>query len=181
MAKGKIIFLNGVSSSGKSTLAAKLQKSLPEAYFVFCADLFMEMISPAKGLGDYDGEAKVQFISAMYHAIRALSDAGFNMIVDDLFLKDNFSGFEQCVELLRDCPVLFVRVTCPLDELRRREKARGDREIGQGEGQLALLNPQDTYDITVDTSGEDCIDRIIDALCRPEDLAAFRTLWSQRI
>jgi chloramphenicol 3-O phosphotransferase len=33
-------------------------------------------------------------------------------------------------------PVLFVLVECPLEELERREKARGDRQIGQARWHL---------------------------------------------
>jgi chloramphenicol 3-O phosphotransferase len=77
-------------------------------------------------------------------------------------------------------PVLFVRVTCPVEELRRREKERGDRGIGQGESQLTQLDPQDTYDITVDThtsTKEECADKIIELLNHPEKFTAFKTLW----
>ena len=48
-------------------------------------------------------------------------------------------------------PVLFVKATCPLQELQRREIEKGDREIGNAEWQFPLLHPQNTYDITVNT------------------------------
>jgi hypothetical protein len=92
-------------------------------------------------------------------------------------------NMDECVFLLHDYPVLFVHVVCPLEELRRREKERGDRSIGQGESQLAKLAPQDIYDVTVDTfkePKEQCADRIIGLLGCPEKFAAFKTLWSQR-
>ena len=47
MQKGKIIFLNGVSSSGKSTLAKTLQDRLEEPFYLIANDTFT-MMSPEK-------------------------------------------------------------------------------------------------------------------------------------
>jgi chloramphenicol 3-O phosphotransferase len=123
----------------------------------------------------------------MYHTIKTFSDIGINTIADDVILKSGVWFKEDnrlriCVELLRDYPILFVHVTCPVEELRRREKERGDRDIGLGESLLLELNPQDMYDITVDTynrTKEECADKIIELLNYPEKFTAFKTLWSQ--
>jgi len=51
-----------------------------------------------------------------------------------------------------------------------------------GESQFAILTPQDTYDITVDThddSKEDCADKIVEALNCPEKFTAFKSLWQE--
>jgi len=177
MQKGKIIILNGVSSSGKSTLARVLQDRACEAFFVITGDDYMEMLGRSKYV-DISSEAYLQFYTAECHTAKALSDIGMNLIMDAVFLKDDKVGLKEWVEILCDYPVLFVHVTCPLEELRRREKERGDRDIGQGESQLAQLNPQDTYDITVDTSKEECIDEIIESLNYPEKFTAFKILYS---
>ena len=181
--KGKIIFLNGVSSAGKSTLAKTLQNRLSEPFYVLANDTFCYM-SPDKFI-DMDVSTTYQTaLRGMYHAVKAFSDAGINTIVDDVLLKeDGYDRLKQCVELFHDCPALFVHVTCSsLEELRRREKERGDRGIGQGESQLTELTPQDTYDITVDTHGnsnEECADKIIELLGCPEKFSAFKALWPQ--
>lgn len=47
MEKGNIIFLNGISSSGKTTLEKVLQDSLQEPYFRISADAFFT-IAPQK-------------------------------------------------------------------------------------------------------------------------------------
>ncbi|RKX30262.1 MAG: chloramphenicol phosphotransferase, partial [Candidatus Zixiibacteriota bacterium] len=44
MKSGKIIFINGVSSSGKSLLAIELQKRLIEDFFHIQLDDFIEMM-----------------------------------------------------------------------------------------------------------------------------------------
>lgn len=180
MTKGKIIYLNGVSSSGKTTLAKALQARLTEPYFFFSVDVFMNM-TPEKYM-DTDDDIWVHAVSGMYRTIKLFSDMGLNAIVDDVF---DYQGFlDECVDVLHDYPVLFVHVTCPLEELQRREKERGDREIGLAEEQLPELCPLDnTYDITVDThnnSKEECADKIIDVLDCFESHKAFKTLWGQR-
>jgi hypothetical protein len=151
---------------------------LSQAFFIIAGDDLMEMMSRPKYV-DISEEAYFQFYTAEANAAKAFSDIGMNVIMDGLFLKGEKVGLKDYLEILHDCPVLFVHVTCPLDELRRREKERGDREIGQGESQLALLDPQDTYDITVDTSREDCADKIIELLDYPEKFTAFKTLREQ--
>jgi len=154
MQKGKIIILNGVSSSGKSTLAKKLQDRLSVPFYVLANDMFTnDTVAPDKFIEMDWRETYYRALIGMYHAVKAFSDIGINTIVDDVFLKED-DRLEQCVELLYHYPVLFAHVTCPVDELRRREEKRSDRGIGQGESQLAELNPQDTYDVTVDTFNE---------------------------
>ena len=179
MDKGKVVWLNGVSSSGKTTLAKALQDSLPEPPYYISNDLFAGMI-PGKYFSD--AHKVDETFSMMYRIIKTFSDTGVDVIVDSLFLSTQ--RMNQCVGALHEYPVLFVHVTCPADELRRREEKRGDREIGQGESQLAELNPQDgTCDISVDThsnSKEDCTDKIIEALKCPDKFSAFKILWSRR-
>jgi len=180
MEKGKIIFLNGVSSSGKTTLAKTLQAKLDEPYHWISVDTFLHMI-PEKYLNFEHIPIWLKAISGMRQAIKAFSDIGINTIIDDVL--ETKDVMEECVEVLHEYPVLFVHVTCPLEELRRREKERGDRGIGQAEAQLPRLNPQDnTYDITVDThanSSEECADKIIEILNYPEKFTAFKTIWSR--
>ncbi|MHC1694433.1 MAG: AAA family ATPase [Eubacteriales bacterium] len=177
MKKGIIIFLNGVSSSGKTTLAKALHDLSPEPPYYISNDLFAAMI-PGKYFNDTQ---KInESFSIMYSLIKTFSDKNVNIVVDSLLLS--FFRMHQCVETLHNYPVLFVKVTCPSEELRRREEKRGDREIGQGESQLVDLVPIDTYDITVDTynsSTEDCADMIIKLLNCPENFTAFKDLWEQ--
>ena len=186
MEKGKIIILNGTSSAGKSTLARVLQDRVPEAFFVITGDDYMEMLGRSKYV-DISDEAYIQFNLVECYTAKALSDIGMNLIMDTLFLKGETEkeervGLNEWVKLLHDYPVLFVHVSCPPEELRRREKERGDRDIGQGESQISRLNPQDTYDIAVDNyvnTNEECADKIIELLNNPEMFTAFKTLWSQ--
>ena len=185
MAKGKIIFLNGVSSSGKTTLAKTLQDKLSEPFYVLSNDMFTDDAVVPDKFTYIDMDATYQrALKGLYYAVKGFSDAGINTIADDVLLRENgYDRLKQCVDLLHDYPILFVHVTCPIDELRRREENRGDRGIGQSESQLADLTPQDTYDITVDThinTKEECADKIIELLDYPEKFTAFDILWRQQ-
>lgn len=180
MEKGMIIFLNGVSSAGKTTLAKTLQNRLSEPFYLIANDTFCDM-APGKFWDADPVRTGLKALSGMHHTIKTFSDIGINTIVDHVLLKQD-NTMEECVELLHEYPVLFVHVVCPIEELRRREKERGDRDIGQAESQLAQLNPQSTYDITVDTHNstkEECADQIIEAICHREKFTALKTLWAQ--
>jgi len=48
------------------------------------------------------------------------------------------------------------------------------------EWQLPLMIPQDTYDLTIDTTNDKCVGEIMGLLDYPERFMAFKTLWSQR-
>ena len=149
MEKGKIIFLNGVSSVGKTTLAKALQNTLTEPFYWLSGDTFVSM-EPEKFLKIDEKTTAHTTYSAFYYTIKAFSDIGVNVIADHIFIK-SITPLTECVVLLRDYPVMFVLITCPLEELKRREKERGDRYIGIGEWQLAEIEPKDTYDLTIDT------------------------------
>ena len=46
MRKGKIIYLEGVSGAGKTTLARTLQTRLPEPFFWLAGDMFWNIAPP---------------------------------------------------------------------------------------------------------------------------------------
>lgn len=178
MNKGTIIILNGVSSAGKTSLSRSLQKKLPEPYFWLANDSFCDMVPEAFWEADQP-EAEYQALSLLGKTVKLFSDQGKNVVVDTVMITEQKHDlFQEYVHLLRGYPVCFVHVTCPLDELQRREKERGDRSIGQAEGQLPMLNPQDTYDLTVDThkaSIDQCADQVIDLL---RDLSNLKIIQS---
>ena len=175
MQKGKIIFLNGVSCSGKTTLARKLQEQLAEPFYWLNIDTFINM-SHEKYFSDRTIVNKA--VSMLPHTIKTFSDMGLNTIIDHVLLKIDIL-LEECIEVLHEYSVLFVHVTCPLNENLRRAEERGSSpEII--EWQLSNLIPQEPYDLTIDTTKNECADKIIELLSCPEKLTAFKTLWEQR-
>lgn len=160
MKKGHIIWLNGVSSSGKSSLTQELQKILPEPYFCIGQDTFTDIIAPCLS-GYYNGIDSDSLwyvaVDAMYHTIKTYSVMGLNVIVDHVVLnQDNGKEqklFNSCIDELKIYPITFVKVICSLEELKRREISRGDRDIGNAEWQFKQgLYPMDGYHVFVDTS-----------------------------
>ena len=104
----------------------------------------------------------------LWKTAKTYSDLGMNTIIDTV--TDDNLFLDKAVELLHEYPVLFVHVTCPLEELRRREKERSDRLIGLAEEQLSLLCP-------LDNTYEECADKVMELLYCSGNFSAFRTLW----
>jgi chloramphenicol 3-O phosphotransferase len=192
MEKGKIIFLNGVASAGKTTLAKTLQSRLTEPYYWLNVDAFISFSAEnpmEHNPMTYFQEGKDP-ISLYPHIIKLFSDLGVNVIADAAFTKGQgrnlflaLETLDKCIEMLNEYPVLYIHVTCPLEEILRREKERGSRKIEQNEHLPIEINPYGIYDITVDTfrnTTDECVDKIIELLKEPEKHTAFTTLWSQR-
>lgn len=173
MQKGKIIFLNGVSSAGKSTLTKCLQMAATEPYYAIAQDTFTSAIAP-NYKGKFDGEKLndlwLDAISAMHHTIKLYSDLGHNVVVDHVLTRftdeDGKSdpSLEECAKLLCDYPAWLIKVECSIEALRRREIERGDRAPGTAEWQMQYLAPKDGYDLSVSTSektAEQCAEDIL--------------------
>ena len=181
MQKGKIILLNGASSSGKTTLAYALQQSLDEVVYRLSADDFMKMVDRQKMHDDFFvrlGES----LTAMHHTIKLFSDRGLAVVVDHVLMETEEEKFTtpELVTLLHQYPVLFVKVDCDLPELQRREKERGDRQIGQAQWQLAHMHSHNTYDLEINTfaqSTDEAVEQIRQLWCRPDKWHAFDALY----
>ena len=183
MEKGKVIWLNGVSSSGKTTLAKALQERLNEPFFWLASDGFIDMLPIKYNNPDKPGAlpACLKAISLFHHAVKFFSDSGADVVVEHIFHYKDWA--DECAELLHEYPVMLVHVACPVEELRRREKERGDRDVGRAEIQLQRGYSLNVYDVTVDTfanTADECADGIIELLNRPEKFSAFKTLRAQR-
>ena len=186
MDKGMIILLNGVSSAGKTSLAKVLQDHLDEPYYLLGTDMFQCDMLPQKFTNhtnaNYNHATHLRLylnaMSGFHRTIKVFSDMGLPTIVDHVFLEGH-KTFDDFINVLSEYPVCLVSVTCPMEELRRREKERGDRFIGQAEEQLSQLYPQDTYDIIVDTFAntlDECATKIMELLHCPDKMMAFKTL-----
>lgn len=180
--KGKIIILNGTSSAGKTTLAEALQKDLGEPYFLVQLDAFEDMI-PERFLTGKSEEYEALTLSAqtMNNSIAYLSSRGVNVIVDTVFI--NYPGFDtwlkDCVQALWEYDVFFIGVHCPIHELERREKERGDRDIGQAKWQFDKVHTHKIYDIEVNSyenTIEECVKMINEKLDFGNDQNAFAKL-----
>lgn len=176
--KGKVIFLNGTSSSGKSTLAKALQVKLLEPFFLMDSDEFMLKL-PERYLTDRKFMSKTygKHMAAYHSAIVSMVKAGCNVVVDQVWADKDW--VKPCVLQYKDIEAVLVKVDCPQEELNRREKERGDRELGLAESQANEVHFHGIYDVTVDThtnTAEECADIIIGFLNSEDKPHAFDKL-----
>lgn len=160
-----IILLSGTSSAGKTTLAKALQNAMDAPYLHVPIDSFEDMIPGFDKFGE-PGSPQWQpifnrVISGFHHSLAALAGTGSNLIVDHLLVQgvEPYNWLEECLDQITPFNAYLVGVHCPLEELRRREMARGDRGIGQAERQFHRVHQHGVYDLEVDTSllsAEEC-------------------------
>ncbi len=168
MDKGRIIFLNGVTSSGKTSIVEALQARRDVFFYVVANDLFQEMVGEEylrENYWKYLGEV----IFMMYHTARLFSDMGKNVIIDGILVEREGVAphYERLLSILKDNPLDVVEVFCPLEICRERNIARGDRYETQSEEQNALMAKNIRYSMRVDTSiysPEDCAEQIVRGL-----------------
>ena len=165
MEKGRIIFLNGVTSSGKTTIVEALQARKDVFFYVVANDLFEEMIGEEYLREDY-WKYLGEVIIMMYHTAKLFSDMGKNVIIDGILVEREGvePHYARLLEILKDNPLDVVEVFCPLEVCRERNIARGDRYESQSEEQAALMAKDIRYSMRVDTgvsSPEECADQII--------------------
>jgi chloramphenicol 3-O phosphotransferase len=178
MAEGKIIILNGTSSSGKTSIVKALQTALDEPYLDAGLDRFLWMLpkrylerplwDDVLGLASQAGEIGHQLVSGMHHAIQALSKSGNNVIADHVLVEP--SWLEACIHLFGELQAYLVGVRCPLHVLEQRESSRRDRTLGQARLQFDLVHKHGLYDVEVDTSissPEECALQIVKRMETP--------------
>ena len=167
---GKIILLNGASSSGKSTLATALQAQMEEPFWHFSIDhLRAAGILPQERIdsGEFPWHrARPLFFDGFHRCIPALAEAGNNLIVEHIVETEEW--MRKLLNLLKHLDVFFVGVHCPLPELERRERERGNRRIGEARADFETTHAFGSYDFEVNSTAP--IDRNVGEL-----LAAWRS------
>ena len=168
MDKGRIIYLNGVTSSGKTSIVEALQARRDVFFYVVANDLFQEMIGEDYLREDY-WKYLGEVIIMMYHTAKLFSDMGKHVLIDSILVeRDGIAPhYERMKEILRDNPLDIVEVFCPLDICRQRNTDRGDRYETQSEEQAELMAGDIRYSLRVDTSRlspEECADAILRGL-----------------
>ncbi|MDO7907494.1 chemotaxis protein [Paenibacillus sp. JX-17] len=193
MKQGLIVYLNGTSSSGKTSISKELQKQKEVPFHHLSIDEFLggyddfidkkfPDIEPTREVEDL-GQILFGPIASVYFAtIKLFSELGLNVIVDTVI--DNDKWFNDCHDLLFDYPMLFVGVLCSKEELTRREQLRGDRMIGLASAQFDKVYSFHEYDLEVNTeqlNPAECADRILSFINSGQDCSAYKKLSKREI
>lgn len=186
----QIIYLNGPSSSGKTTLAHLLQQELDPPFLHIGIDRVIGMM-PDK-LNDWEGgPAPLGFSwknstdetghpvheiqlgpfakkmrDTLKEIVQTLARLNHYIIIDDVaFGKQDVDKWRSA---LKDYNVLWIGINTPLPVLEEREKQRGNRMIGSARAQYYQVHKGVTYDLEFDTSknsSEKIIHDIKEKLC----------------
>ena len=172
-----VILLNGCSSSGKTTLALKLQQILPEPYQHVALDHFRDgMPSRVRGFNSptddpgaqglnvvperRDGQwvTNIEFgdygehiLAGMRRTVATLWQSGCSVIVDDLLFKRSY--LDDYMAVLDSASTWFIGVRCSLDVVEAREAQRPGRFPGTATSHFEQIHQHGSpYDLEVDTS-----------------------------
>ncbi|MFC4452247.1 chloramphenicol phosphotransferase CPT family protein [Deinococcus sonorensis] len=169
---GAIILLNGPSSAGKSTLCQAIQDCAEQPFLQFSLDFFMFGGPVLPRRRDPQGpfswaELRPRLFEGYFRCLPALAGAGNHLVLD--YIIENEGQRDRLVQLLGPLDVFLVGVHCPLPELERRERQRGDRRPGDARRDLETVHSFLQTDLDVDST-------------RPPDENARRILsaWAQR-
>jgi len=169
---GKIILLNGASSSGKSSLATILHAILPEPFWHISIDhLVAANVLPQPRIvsGEFKWhELRPQFFEGFHRCLPALALGGNNLIVEHIV--ETKQWMNRLLTLLAGIDVYFVGLHCALPELERRAIARGSRKLREARADYEVTHTFGVYDFEVDTTGAE-----------PEDIGtALVAAWKER-
>lgn len=202
MEQGTIIFLNGTSSAGKSSIAKVLQ-DIMDGYFIHTGiDHFIERL-PRKYFDSHEvidappavgelwvvekesgrlieirvGPVGYKVLAGIYYAFAGLAKSGNDVIVDDVIFDPLV--LKSAVSALHTYNVLFVGVRCPREVAEQRERDRGDRWSGLVSAHIDLVHAHGIYDLEVDTSvlsAMECAEQIKERLLNGAPPNAFQQL-----
>lgn len=172
----QIIYLNGPSCSGKTTLGHALQKVLQDPFLYIGVDTLIDMM-PAK-LNDWEGgnasskqglswkesydkeghllsEIQIgpyakKMMALFKEIVVTAAKQGFFIIVDDVaFGKSEVNQWKTALNAFR---VLWVSLKAPVSILETREKNRTGRKKGAARAQSGKVHEGVSYDLDFDSN-----------------------------
>ncbi|CAG7658793.1 chloramphenicol phosphotransferase CPT family protein [Paenibacillus allorhizosphaerae] len=194
MKQGILVFLNGTSSSGKTSISTELINQKEILFYHLSIDDFFNNYNdfinnkfPDEPTREIDHQVVSQILDdsifSVYHStIKLLSEMGFNVIVDTVI--DNNKRFNEFLDQFFDQPTIFIGVRCSKEELIRREQTRGDRQIGLAASQFSKVYCFNEYDLEVNTeelSPTECAEKILSFIKSDQDYSAFKKLSKREI
>lgn len=112
---------------------------------------FEGRVLPKLGEGGFDWKPiRKRLLTGYYHSVAAFARAGNDLVVDHIF--EDQAGFEEFMAALTGIDLFLVGVHCPLEELERRERSRGDRRVGDARKDLETVHTFCDYRVEVDST-----------------------------
>lgn len=180
---GRIILLNGASSSGKSSLARAVQARIEEPFWHISIDHLRDSgVLPTARIrsGEFRWSSmRDGFFEGFEESLLAYVRCGNNLIVEHIM--ESRDWLLRLVRRLEGQDVFFVGLHCDLAELERREIARGDRRIGDARRDYHQIHSYCRYDAELDSSTppEANADRLIAAWRARTTPSAFQSLLAE--
>lgn len=170
-----VIVLNGASSSGKTTLARALQDLWPRPLLLTGIDTFLfgwpdrfatypggdgSLAAPSTGVRIVPGlgpaPSWIPEFGDDFHSMTRLAheswaligNGGVDLVIDHVLIDPILC--KQARDTL--VGAFWIGVMCDVDELIRRETARGDRRVGFASGTSAVVHREMSYDLVIDTT-----------------------------
>lgn len=170
----QIIYINGPTSSGKSTLIRALQNALEKPFLAIGIDSVIAMMpnkyndwhtsKHTQGFSwqpAYDEHGDIvsytietgpfgeKMVQTLKDIVIVLAKLGHYLIIDDVSFGD--LQVDKWRQALREFKVLWVGITAPLEILEEREKKRGDRKLLSCRWQADRVHRGVAYDLIFDT------------------------------
>jgi len=202
--KPLVIFLNGTSSAGKTSIAYALQELYTTPLLHTGIDTLYTML-PKKALGEtiraQDGYYYVmkngvldrveiglyaqRLLACTVPLTRVLLQQKNDLVIDEiLFAGEGRDFLYEYADAFVDARAYFVKVTCELEILEQREIERGNRHRGLARLQYNHVhNHPYAYDIVVDSGMHDamtCAHMIVQAMHDNPEPTGFATIRSQK-
>ncbi len=192
--QGILVFLNGTSSSGKTSISTELINQKEILFYHLSIDDFFNNYNdfinnkfpdePPKAI-DHQVVSQIvdDSIFTVYHStIKLLLELGFNVIADTIINTEK--RFNEFLDQFFDQPTLFTGVICSKEELIRREQTRGDRPIGLADSQFTQVYCFDEYDLEVNTeemNPTECAEKILSFIKSNKEYSVFKKLRKRNV
>ena len=149
--KPTAIVLHGPTSVGKSSLGKALQDSSDIPAFHVSLDAFVEMSRRRDMRSNDELNSALRLHYPNFQSVLKRVAASHFEIVVDLVLRDT-SVLDECISALAPRRTYVIGVSCPLDVLEERERARPDRGAGMARSQFGHPAYSRSYSMLLDTS-----------------------------
>ena len=168
---GRVLLLNGASSSGKTSLAHAFRQHCHFPVMIFSIDSFLPICGSAgQSVAEAVDDTRLPLIEAFHAGIAASARAGAFVVVDHV-IGESAAWVRDLNMRLGSLPLQTIRVHCAQDMLVARENSRTDRQpdIPHALRQASTIHQCMDYKLDIDTthqSADACALELLKALER---------------